>query len=315
MALLKDIGERSLVRNITSRIRPCGRFGPGDDAAVLTLKGKTVISTDVVTFRRHMPAGMTFEEFGWMAAAVNFSDIASMGARPVGILAALSMPPDMDESCVYDMMTGIDRCAEHCGTYVIGGDTKTGEGSICGTAVGDMDDRDPLMRSGARPGNVVAVTGTLGSAAAGYYAIKNGIDEPEAIMSLKRPMPRVKEGIVLARLGATSCVDISDGLSSAVTEICSKSGVGIKIRWDAIPRGAGVSRMTELVPEEDMVLDFGGDYELLFTFPADIAGELRQRMDFTVIGTVNKDAGAYLLKDDRRTEMRNGGYEHFKDRS
>jgi len=315
MALLKDIGERSLVRNITSRIRPSGRFGPGDDAAVLTLKGKTVISTDVVTFKRHMPTGMTFEEFGWMAAAVNFSDIASMGARPVGILAALSMPADMDEKCVYDMMAGIDRCAGYCGTFVIGGDTKTGEGSICCTAVGDMEDRDPMTRSGARPGNVVAVTGTLGSAAAGYYAIKNGIDEPEAIMSLKHPMPRIKEGIILAGLGATSCMDISDGLSSAVTEICSKSGVGIKIRWDALPRGAGVSGVAEFVPEESMLLDFGGDYELLFTFPADIAGELRERMSFTVIGTVSKEAGAYLLKEDRVTEIRNGGYEHFKDRS
>jgi thiamine-monophosphate kinase len=258
---------------------------------------------------------MTFEEFGWMAAAVNFSDIASMGARPAGILAALSMPPDLDESCVYDMMTGMDRCAEHCGTHIVGGDTKTGAGSICGTAVGDMEDREPMTRSGARPGDIVAVTGTLGSPAAGHYALKNGVNEPDAVRSLKLPMPRVREGIILAESGVTSCMDISDGLSSAVSEICGKSDVGMEIRWGSLPTGAGVLRMTEFVREETMMLDFGGEYELLFTVPENRTDELHRKMDFTVIGTVTDGEGAYLLKQNGRTEIRNGGYEHFKDRS
>jgi thiamine-monophosphate kinase len=237
-----------------------------------------------------------------------------MGARPAGILAALSLPADMDETCVYDIMAGIDRCAEHCGTHVIGGDTKTGEGSVCSTAVGDMEDREPMTRSGARPGDAVAVTGALGSPAAGYHAILNDIDEPDAVLSLIRPMPRVAEGIVLAGI-ATSCMDISDGLSSAVCGICDGSGVRIDIGWDMLPRGTGVLRMTEFVPEERMLLDFGGEYELLFTLPAEKICGLRERMELTVIGTVREGRGAYLLKEGGCTEMRNGGYEHFKDRS
>ena len=315
MASLKEVGERALIRNIVSRIRSSGRPGIGDDAAVLKLKGPTVISTDVLTIGKHKPEGTTFMEFGWMAAAVNFSDIASMGARPAGILAALSMPPDMDESCVYDMMIGMDDCAKYCGTYVIGGDTKEGAGSICGTAVGDLENRHPMMRSGACDGDVVAVTGTLGSPAAGYYALKNKVDEPEAVIALRRPMPRFKEGTILAEVGATSCMDISDGLSSAVTEICGQSGVGMEIWWDQLPRGKGVLNMTKFVSEETMLMDFGGEYELLFTIPGEKTDELRRKMKFTVIGTVNSGERAYLLKQNGRTEIRNGGYEHFKDRS
>lgn len=316
MASLKEVGERALIQGIMSRIRSCDVGGPGDDAVVLDAKGKTVLATDIVTFARHMPKGMTYEEFGWMAAAVNFSDLASMGARPIGVLVALAMPSDMDEECVYHMMDGVDQCAEFCNTYVLGGDTKTGEGAICGTAVGDMEGRVPMTRYGAMSGDVVAVTGTLGSAAAGYYAIQYGVDEKEAIRSLKTPIPRIEEGIKLARIGATSCMDISDGLSTSISEICSKNMVGMDILWDALPRGPGVERMKEFVPEEKMMLDFGGEYELMFTFRKERLRLLYEsKIDFTIIGTVNDGVGAYILKDNERIEVRNGGYEHFKDRS
>ena len=313
MAYLRDIGERTLIRNMMNRIRPAGPYGPGDDAAVLTLRGDTVLSTDVVTFARHMPPGMTFEEFGWMAAAVNFSDIAGMGAEPVGILVSFAMPDDLDETSLYAMMDGIDQCAEFCDTVIVGGDTKAGEGMICCTAVGDTCGRPPLTRSGARPGDIVAVTGTLGSAAAGFYAIRNGIREDEAVRSLKVPIPRIREGLILSKACATSCMDISDGLSTTVSEVCARSNVGMDILWESLPVGAGVDDMSRVVPKEHMMLDFGGEYELMFTFDRERIDVLYEKgLDFTVIGMVNDSGRANILKDGSIMEIQNGGYEHFK---
>jgi len=316
MASLRDVGERALISNMMKRIRKVEKYGPGDDAAIVRMGGDTVLSTDIVTFARHMPKGMTYEEFGWMSAAVNFSDIASMGADPVGILVSFAMPADLDESSLYEMMDGVDQCAEFCGASILGGDTKTGEGLICCTAVGDMYGRNPLTRSGAQQGDVVAVTGTLGSAAAGFYAIEHGIDEKDAISSLKTPIPRMKEGVMLAQCSVTSCMDISDGLSTTVLEVCSKSGVGMDILWESLPVGAGVERMTEFVSKEHMMLDFGGEYELMFTFNRDDLERLYDSgLEFTIIGRVNDSGQANILKDGSITEVRNGGYEHFKDRS
>jgi len=316
MASLRDVGERALISNMMKRIRPTGKYGPGDDAAVIRMGGDTVLSTDIVTFARHAPKGITYVEFGWMAAAVNFSDIASMGADPVGILVSFAMPADLDESSLYEMMDGIDQCAEFCEATILGGDTKTGEGLICCTAVGDMYGRSPLTRSGAKPGDVVAVTGTLGSAAAGFYAIQHDIDEKDAISSLKTPIPRMKEGVMLAQCNVTSCMDISDGLSTTVLEVCSKSNVGMDILWDSLPVGSGVDRITEYVSKEHMMLDFGGDYELLFTFNRDDIERLYNcGLEFTIIGRVNDSGVANILKDGCTMEVCNGGYEHFKDRS
>ena len=161
MTLLGEIGERQLIEDFKSFIRPEGLVGPGDDAAII---GKdTVVSTDIVTFDRHFPAGMTYEQFGWYAAAVNFSDLAAMGARPIGFLAGLALPLDLDSKAAYDIMSGIDQCCEFCGTGIVGGDTKTGPGIVAGTAIGTMDGRKPMLRSGASPGDIVAVTGPLGS--------------------------------------------------------------------------------------------------------------------------------------------------------
>ena len=191
MTLLGDIGERQLIEDFKSFIRPEGLVGPGDDAAII---GKdTVVSTDIVTFDRHFPAGMTYEQFGWYAAAVNFSDLAAMGARPIGFLAGLALPLDLDSKAAYDIMSGIDQCCEFCGTGIVGGDTKTGPGIVAGTAIGTMDGRKPMLRSGASPGDVVAVTGPLGSPAAGFISLDHGIDAPAARESLYVPIPKVAE--------------------------------------------------------------------------------------------------------------------------
>lgn len=310
MTLLGDIGERQLIEDFKSFIRPEGMVGPGDDAAVI---GKdVVVSTDIVTFDRHFPAGMTYEQFGWYAAAVNFSDLAAMGARPTGFLAALALPMDLDSSAAYDIMSGIDQCCEFCGTGIVGGDTKPGPGLVAGTAIGSMDGRKPMLRSGAMPGDVIAVTGPLGSPAAGFLSLDKGIDATEARESLYVPIPRVVEGIALASTGVvTSCMDLSDGLGTALNTIAAASGVGMDIELDFLPHGACVDEMSECTetPLEEMLLGWGGEYELVFTADKDGLERIYDaEVEFHIIGMVNDGGSVDLVNDGERKRIDYGRY-------
>jgi len=314
VASLKDVGERALVDRIIRNVRGSAHIGPGDDAACIDINGtRIVVSTDVVTFEKHMVKGMTMEQFGWFSAAVNFSDIASMGARPLGILAAVSLPSGTDESVLYDIMDGISQCAEFCGTEILGGDTKTGYGSVCGTTLG-VCDRNILTRSGARPGDLVAVTGSLGSAAAGWHAALNDIRDDDSFSAAALPVPRVKEGMFLSENGiATSCMDISDGLSSTAAAICGSSGVGMDILWESLPAGKSVAGIAGKLglDAKDLVLNGGGEYELMFTFRKGSLDMLHSSdIDFAVIGAVT-GGGLNLITDGKTAPLEDRGYEHF----
>ena len=310
MVRIGEIGERQLIEDFRSFIRPEGRVGPGDDAAVI---GKdVVVCTDIVTFDRHFPAGMTYEQFGWYSAAVNFSDLAAMGARPIGFLAGLALPQDLDAQAAYDIMSGIDQCCEFCGTGIVGGDTKAGPGIVAGTALGSMDGRKPMLRSGANPGDVVAVTGPMGSPAAGFLSLEHGFDAPEARESLYVPIPRVAEGAAMAESGAvTSCMDLSDGLGTALNTICSSSGVGMNIDFDFIPKGEYTEEAARMsgTDIEDILLGWGGEYELLFTADKNKLDRLYDRdVEFHIIGMVNDSGVPDLIRDGKRRRIEYGDY-------
>ncbi|MDR0309648.1 MAG: thiamine-phosphate kinase [Candidatus Methanoplasma sp.] len=311
MVSLKELGERELVKNIRNIIRHPPGLGPGDDSAVIPYAGGDVVAcVDSLTFDRHFPNGMTYEEFGWMAAAVSISDLASMGAEPVGLLAALTMPADLDSGSLYDIMAGMDACAEAFGTFVYGGDTKFGCGSLACTAIGSMNGRKPLLRSGAKPGDAVAVTGSLGSAAAEFVAIANGLDVRFPARPLMAPVPRVREGIALSASGAvTSCIDLSDGLAEGARSVCAASRVGIDIHSAFLPEGEGVETVSSAagISKEEMMLYWGGDYELLFTFDKKKMESLYDRdVEFSVIGIVTNDDAPYINSEGIRKVMENG---------
>ncbi len=310
MTLIGDIGERQLIEDFKTFLRPEGRVGPGDDAAVI---GKdVVVTTDLVTFDRHFPAGMTYEQFGWYAAAVNFSDLAAMGARPIGLTAALALPLDLDVQAAYDIMSGMDQCAEFCGTGVVGGDTKVGPGIVAGTAIGSMDGIKPMLRSGAKPGDVVAVTGPLGGPAAGFAALDHGIDCQEAKDALYLPVPRVAEGVAMAKTGAvTSCMDLSDGLGTALNTLCSRSNVGIDVEFDFLIHQSYVDDIAAQtgIPLEKLLLDWGGEYELVFTADKDRLKKLYDAdVEFSIIGMVHEGDHPELIRDNKRSDIGFGEY-------
>ncbi len=317
MATVGEVGERALVERISSIIRPrSGQtlVGPGDDAAVVggIADGTVVISTDVLTRERHFPPAMTFEQFGWSSAAVCFSDIASMGARPLGFLPAVTIPEDEDEYSLYDLMSGIDQCCEFCNTEVVGGDTKFGPLAVSGTAFGTMEGRKPMTRKGALPGDIVAVTGSLGEPAAGYYALQNGIEDEDCISSLMVPVPHIEDGIRLSKSGIVhSCMDLSDGLSNAAISICEASHVGMEIEWEFLPVSESARDiLTECKCDlKDTVTRWGGEYELLFTFdPTQIQKLYNAEIPFSIIGVVNNEPGPSLCDGTARTVMKDGIY-------
>ncbi|MDR0887576.1 MAG: thiamine-phosphate kinase [Candidatus Methanoplasma sp.] len=313
MASLKEVGERALIRNLMGIIRPGPFLGSEDDAAVVDIAGgKIVASTDIVTFERHFPTGMTYEQFGWTAAAVNFSDIAAMGAKPLGLLTALAMPDDLDENYLYDIVSGLDQCAEFCNAHILGGDTKPGSGVITGTAIGTLEGRAPLLRSGARPGDMIAVTGQLGSAAAAFAAIENGLENEYNLSALMVPIPKVREGLVLSESGAvTSCMDLSDGLAEAAKSICRASHVGMELQTEFIPEGDDVGEISTMtgIDKDDLLFYWGGDYELMFTFDKEKMGSLYDSdLEFSVIGMVTNGNGPYISTGENRTMMKDGRY-------
>jgi len=317
MVRLGQLGEREIVAKILSSLRPPPGLGPGDDAAAIDLCDRwLVVSSDLLGFTTHRPPGTSWERMGWMAAAVNFSDIASMGAEPIGFIASLALSSEMELSDLMEMVSGMDQCAEFCGTHLIGGDTKQGPGFISGTALGLVPKGEMLTRSGAKVGDLVAVTGSLGGAAAGWYSIEAGLEMPDARDRLTLVIPRVKEGRALAATGAVSCcMDISDGLAVSIHEICRLSGVGTEIVWESIPVFEDVPEVAEKtgVPVREMVLHYGGDYELLFTFPHDKLDVVRDSsVDFYIIGRVVAGGDKILIAESQIEKIEDRGYEHFR---
>ena len=168
-----------------------------------------------------------------------------------------------------------------------------------------------MLRSGARPGDVIAVTGDLGSAASGFFALENDINGVDT-SALLTPTPRVDEGVILSASGAvTSCLDLSDGLAEGARAICDASHVGMDIHMDFLPEGDDVERISsELsLSKEDLLLYWGGDYELLFTFDKERMSALYDKeIEFSVIGKVTNDNAPYINRMGSREVMRSGRY-------
>lgn len=311
--------------------------GIGDDAAVFqAAAGKeTVITTDLlieeIDFRRTtIPPYL----LGHKALAVSLSDIAAMGARPRWVLTSIGLPADVWQTDFVDRFySGLLELASRYDVQLIGGDTSRTEEKIVidSIVIGECSAKHAVKRSGAKPGDQIFVTGSLGAAAAGLRLVERGahlaeqnLDDEDSqkldhlLLRQLRPEPRVGWGIVLGdeRL-ATSMIDISDGLSSDLNHLCAASGVGALIDSSLLPIDRQVVELCgrRALDPLQLALHGGEDFELLFTVATGDAARLPRRVDGTQITRIGEirtsNEGVRMSEGTRIWELNPGGWKHF----
>jgi thiamine-monophosphate kinase len=274
-------------------------LGPGDDAAVVPAPdGRVVATVDVLVDGRHFTREwFSAYDVGRRAAAASLADVAAMGAHPTVLLVGLAMPADLPVEWVDGCADGLRDEAAVCKAVVVGGDLVRSEVlTLAVTALGDLGGRMPVTRAGARPGDLVAISGRLGWAAAGLREMQGGVTTGSLPGALRRPEPPYDIGPTVADLGATSMIDVSDGLAADLGHIADASGVRIDISLDAV-RALGTTGVTD-----DDVLTGGDDHALAFT----IAANVRLPANCTTIGQVSAGSGVHL-----DGQPITGGHDHF----
>jgi thiamine-monophosphate kinase len=312
---LSRTGEFGLIARVTARLTagPTCLLGPGDDAAVITAPDRRVVaSTDVLVDGRHFRRDWSSaEDVGHRAAAANLADIAAMGAVPTALLVALCAPPDLDPGWAEELADGLAAEASTVGASVVGGDMSASPTlTIAVTALGDLAGRAPVLRSGARPGDVVALAGRIGYAAAGYTVLSRGFRTPKLLVeAYRRPLVRYPAGPQAAVYGATAMIDISDGLVADLGHIAAASGVGIDVRRDAfdVPPQMRDAASALGVDAYAWILAGGDDHALAATFPPDV--ELPD--GWRVIGSVDPAEDAVVTVDGRPYRDGPVGWDHF----
>ena len=274
MTTIGEMGEDALIAAFAPRlpVSDAEILGPGDDAAVLTVDGDLVVSSDVLLQDHHFRLDWSSpEDVGWRAAMQNLADIDAMGAVPTALQITLAAPPSLDADWVMRFADGLREACEPHGVGVVGGDLSAARDiSISVTVLGETHGTEPITRADAEPGQVVAVSGALGAAAAGYVQLSSGqrIDE-ESIGLFLRPRPRIGAGLEAALHGATALMDISDGLLRDAGRIASRSEVGIDIEADLVPihEGARFAAIELKIDPRTWALTGGEDHHMLAVFP------------------------------------------------
>ena len=307
--------EKEIIELFRRHLRLQGDLPLGDDAGALRLRdGWLVATNDMLVRKTDVPGVMTPEQVGFKAVTMNVSDVAAMGARPVGFLFSLGVPRDIGMDYLEGVAKGIGKALEHYGVPVLSADTNEADDLVIdGIALGRT--RRLLTRSGARPGDLVCVTGDIGRALAGLLAWKHELDVPAGARralyeKLLEPRARVKEGIELSEL-ANAAIDISDGLSKELHLLAEMSGVRIDIEAQELPIRDEVRAVGEILGLNpiEIALASGEEFELVFTLPEEKLRCLGVRC--TVIGRVLKGTGVYITTDEKRQEMPVLGWEHL----
>ena len=302
------LGERDLIRRISEILGGV----ENDDCAVIDAGERyLVVTTDMLHRKTDFPDIMSAWQMGWMSVAVNLSDIAAMGAGPAGVLIAAGLPPEADLYFIDELFSGFGDCASYYGTRILGGDTDSHqELTITGTALGFVEKDRVIRRKGAREGDLLCTTGTLGGAGGGLLAWQEGRLDSPFIEKLLEPEPRLAEGRALARSGAvTAMMDNSDGLALSISDLAGVSQVGFVVDEDALPIAPGLSEAVGKKAAQELVMSAGGDFELVFTVPRGGLEAARRACKLTVIGEVVNE-GIWIEKDGERRPIAAKGYEH-----
>lgn len=316
------LSEFELIQRHFTRSAPDAVLGVGDDCALLQPSAgmQLAVSTDTLVADVHFFADVDPQQLGWKCLAVNLSDLAAMGATPRWATLALTLP-EVDDDWLAAFATGLYRCADQFGVSLVGGDTTRGALSITLTVLGEVPPHQALRRDGARPGDEIWVSGTLGDAALALLVLQGRANLTRADLAtlaarLHTPTPRVELGLALRGL-ASSAIDVSDGLLADLGHILTRSGVGASVEYTHLPLGEIVHDYTAHPEFDACVLSGGDDYELCFTAPvahrqalSEIAARLGVRL--TAIGSIRAEPGL-IVRDaqGQALDMRHTGYDHF----
>ena len=317
-----EMGELALVRRIlraaTGATTAGVILGPGDDAAILGCSdGRVVVTTDVLIEGRHFRRDWSSaQDVGHKSVAENLADIAAMGARPTGIVVGLGIPPETEISWVDGLMAGMMAELARAGAALLGGDIVRSDSVVISvTAMGDLDGRSPVLRSGACVGDVLALSGRLGVAAAGLAVLSRGFRSPRVLVDAhRRPEPDYDAGIRASQSGATALIDVSDGLLLDAGRLAAASGVRIDIDSASLPRDETLVSTAAAYNLDPLhwVLGGGDDHALLATFPAGVAVP----DGFTVIGSIGAGTAGEGSLGEVRVDGRDpgalAGFEHFR---
>lgn len=329
---ISSIGEFELIERIaaiSNRVSDDLVTGISDDAAVVVGGGAfhTLIASDSLIETIHFSLDyFSYEDVGWRAMAANLSDIAAMGGSPKFAQVCISVPESGEVENIEQLYAGMTSLADKHGVIITGGDTTRSPLYlyICITVLGEVEKGNLCLRSGARPGDAVMVTGDLGSSHAGMLILRDkkrtGRKMTDLTMRHLRPEPRCREAHYLAgHFPITAMMDISDGLASELRHICKQSNCGARILANAIPIDPLTKRVAEEKKENafDYALNGGEDFELLFTVSANhvdrIQRELRKRFALTAecIGEVTEKTDIELLLDGMTRKLSSFGFNHF----
>jgi thiamine-monophosphate kinase len=327
---LAELGEFGLIEALRRRAaqrHPAWRVGIGDDAALLVPKRgeELALTTDALVEGVHFRWRTTdARALGHKTLAVNLSDLGAMGARPLGFLLTLALPPATDAVRLGGFVTGLLRLARASDCPLVGGDTvRSPVWSASVTAIGAVPRGRALLRSGARPGDRLFVTGALGGAAAGLALLEG----PGAVTAAERrlarrqtaPSPPYRAGAVLARAKlAHAAIDVSDGLVQDVGHIAHESGVRAAIELERVPLAPGHAAAARRLGRDAFALALAGgeDYELAFSAPRAglSASEYTKRLGcrVTEIGAITRGRGVVVTRGGAPIELVSGGFAHFK---
>ncbi|MBS9402950.1 thiamine-phosphate kinase [Halomonas sp. TRM85114] len=289
-------------------------LGVGDDCTLLspTPGQRLAVSVDTSVVDVHFPAGAPAEAIGHRALAVSLSDLAAMGAHSRWCLMSLTLPTADDTDWLEDFARGFHALCDATGTALVGGDTTQGELAIGVTVMGEVSPALSLTRDGARPGDLLAVTGALGGGAGGLALWQQGerdLGHPLLARYLL-PQPRLAAGEALAGL-ATAAIDISDGLLADLKHLLASSGVGAELEAASLPLAEGLVEALGETRARDAALSGGDDYELLVSLPAEHLDEARKRLAasdlaLSIIGHISASPGITGIAEAVR-----GGWQHF----
>ncbi len=335
-AKISDLGEKKLIKRLLSRsqnprvkslfLNKISIESLSDDAALLDIgENYLVLCSDMLMRSSHFPFEMSYHQIGQKIVTVNVSDLAAMGSDTVGIVISMGLPKDMLVEEFDDLVGGILDACEKYEMALIGGDTnEASELTLSGTCIGMVKKESVLMKSGARVGDIVAVTGQLGLAAAGFKILEARLENNDeeifnnSIKHALEPEARIKEGKIISTFSSvSSATDISDGLLSELGELinANKNDVGMIINQNKLPIPQEVFEIGKITNTDpyDMALSFGEDFELLLTVSPEEFDDLKSNVTLHKIGTIDSSGKIKMIdKGGKIKIVTPKGYEHLR---